>query len=269
MMGVRMPLNSVLTALWAPTLFPLAPSMLDDKTLQANLQKPTYNAASNIWGKPVSGKNKPTYRVPAGGALVAQPGKQSASSTKNLNHMLAPPLDSSSQPLVTSSTCCEIQVPDTLLDFFECDQGKIKTANGQRRSKLFWMFTCSYGRAERSCLDRAEVMKPLQPGEYAQVLIVRKEQRELYSRRFGGSYIIATLPEEMTVKYAELSEALTLDVTSGIGYARLFSQLLAHSLGLKHIWVRRHLCYSKSSYRYLESKTLSSHLCVLSLADAR
>ena len=231
--------------------------MLDDESLQEKLQKPTFNAAAHIWGpnsQLANVKKKPAaYLVPAVGKVVAQSGQLTVSSTIILNHTLSPTILS-----LISSTSCEIQVPESLKEFFVIEyqvpgsteapilKGEIKAANSKHDFKLFWMFTCSYNRAERSCLDRREVMQPLQPGQYAQVLVVRKEQRQFYSRRFGASHIIVTLPEEMTLRYGEISKdmrpCMRLKVTAGIGYARLFSQLLAHSLGLKHIWVRRDRC---------------------------
>ena len=71
-----------------------------------------------------------------------------------------------------------------------------------------------------------------------QLLVVRKGEREVYSRLHGGSYIIVTLPEKIRFTYKAGGVPLDLGVTTGrIGYARLFCQLLAHSLKLPEIWM--------------------------------
>ena len=71
--------------------------------------------------------------------------------------------------------------------------------------KLRCMFTCSYNRWERgknqAFLDRSLAMEPLQLWkDYAQVLIVRKDQVEKYMKDCGQDYIIVGLPASMNVQ---------------------------------------------------------------------
>ena len=77
--------------------------------------------------------------------------------------------------------------------------------------KLRCMFTCSYNRWERgkkqAFLDRSLAMEPLQLWkDYAQVLIVRKDQVINYMKHCGQHYIIVGLPESMDVQLKQGEE---------------------------------------------------------------
>ena len=82
-------------------------------------------------------------------------------------------------------------------------------------------------------------MQPLAPHiGYVQVLVVREAQREEYSKRYGDSYAIVALPDKINFSYFADRPPLNLKVEQGgIGYARLFCQLLAYSLKLQEIWM--------------------------------
>ena len=71
--------------------------------------------------------------------------------------------------------------------------GSLRAQNGL---KLRWMFTCSYNRSKpgknQAFLDRHRAMQPLELWkDYAQVLIVRKDQVSEYKVHCGKHYIIA------------------------------------------------------------------------------
>ena len=77
--------------------------------------------------------------------------------------------------------------------------------------KLRCMFTCSYNRWERgknqAFLDRSLAMEPLQLWQdYAQVLIVRKDQVKSYMEHCGKHYIIVGLPASMNVQLKQDEE---------------------------------------------------------------
>lgn len=104
-----------------------------------------------------------------------------------------------------------------------------------------WIFTCSYGGATKiTCrLNREHAMAPLQLKQYIQVLVVRDDDDlDGYRKVWGSSYIVAVLPKTMVVRYAKDALHQTLKVEVGrIGYARLFCQLFADSIGLEEIWM--------------------------------
>lgn len=77
--------------------------------------------------------------------------------------------------------------------------------------KLRCMFTCSYNRWEKgkkqAFLDRSLAMEPLQLWQdYAQVLIVRKDQVQSYMEHCGQHYIIVGLPASMNVQLKQDEE---------------------------------------------------------------
>ena len=82
-------------------------------------------------------------------------------------------------------------------------------------------------------------MQPLEPQTgYVQFLVVRESQREQYSKVYGQSYAIVALPDTLKFTYSAIGKPLNLTVEhGGIGYARLFCQLLAYSLDLPEIWM--------------------------------
>ena len=74
-------------------------------------------------------------------------------------------------------------------------------------------------------------------GEFQQVIVVRREHFERYCQVWAsvrrGRYVVA-LPDKMRNCLDGDNEWVSVK-ESGSGYARAFCQLLAHSLGLKHV----------------------------------
>lgn len=208
--------------------------MLDtDTTLAKQLTLKSFNAAAETWDKKVK-TAAPVFKVTSSSDFTAAPGAPKSGRTEELKHTLEPSDFSGS---LVEAVPCELHVPQTMKGLFEqVDEGHLQARMAQQN--ISWMFTCSYNRASSACLDREKAMSPLtSPHDYVQVLVVRKGQVEAYKSQCGGCYVIAALPEKMQFQY-EQDEPLDLDVTAGgIGYARLFCQLLAHSLGLHQIWM--------------------------------
>ena len=136
-------------------------------------------------------------------------------------------------------TECTIYVPKKMESMLCCTNDTVTAA----RLRVRWIFTCSYKRADKkSLLNRESAMSPLHPHEYAQVLIVRGDptEVELYRRRWcewAQQYIVVAMPNSMTVRYKDGESIELLADVCRIGFARLFSQLLASQLGLDEIWM--------------------------------
>jgi hypothetical protein len=118
-------------------------------------------------------------------------------------------------------------------------RAKKQQADGQ---PIIWVFTASYNRQSRGLLDRKNAFKLSRQFKgvspfFVQVLVVRKNKQngdpefETYKTKLGEDYVIFRLPDTFE------SQGKTVNVLNGIGYARLFSQLIAHELGLERIWM--------------------------------
>ena len=116
-----------------------------------------------------------------------------------------------------------------------------------RRWLLHWVFTPTYNRHSAApapaLLDR-EIA--LEGTGAVSVLIVRAgEQFRAYQADCGDRYIVIALPPRMDVTAVpSLDRGVWIDAvarpcaeTGGVGYARLFAQLLACHLGLGWIWM--------------------------------
>jgi len=206
--------------------------VLNDELVE-QLKRASSNAAAATWDKTL--KASPTVKVPpASDEFFAFHGALKGGPVNCVNHTIRCSLEKLA-PYLLEDVECEIHVPVSFGDIFDVLEEKSAV---EKEMLHRWVFTCSYNRAASACLDREKTMHPLQPSRhYVQVLVVRKNQVEAYASKYSGSYVIAALPERMAFQY-EPGKRLELDVKSGgIGYARLFCQLLAHSLGLREIWM--------------------------------
>lgn len=113
-----------------------------------------------------------------------------------------------------------------------------------------WVFTPSFcsadnGAADKKLLDRSrcKCYDTLSPWtDYVEVLVVRARQVAAYRELFGSSHIIVSLPGALEDSLEGVEHSDTL----GIGYARLFVQLLAYELELDAVWMlddNVDLCY--------------------------
>jgi hypothetical protein len=136
-------------------------------------------------------------------------------------------------------------LPDAARSWLPIDQEGNPHAWGKSSVHVRWIVTCSYNRyapgKTQALLNREKAMEPLNVWEdYAQVLIVRESELQGYHNYCGHHYIIVGMPEQLTVEYKCADDCSFYDVTSehgGIGYARLFAQLLVHSWGLNEVWM--------------------------------
>ena len=93
----------------------------------------------------------------------------------------------------SGSVTYDLVYPDEAKPLLQPGQagGSLRAQNGL---KLRWMFTCSYNRSKpgknQAFLDRHRAMQPLELWkDYAQVLIVRKDQVSEYKVHCGKHYI--------------------------------------------------------------------------------
>jgi hypothetical protein len=76
---------------------------------------------------------------------------------------------------------------------------------------------------------------------FVQVLVVRKNKQngdaefEVYKNQLSDDYVILKLPDYLDLSHTSVGKRVY--VSEGIGYARLFSQLIEHDLQLEHIWM--------------------------------
>jgi hypothetical protein len=208
---------------------------LNDEVVK-QLNHPSFNAAAAVWDKKAK-EASPTLKIPPGSeqffAFHGEPKR--GTSTKCVSHTI---YRSSFNSHLLEDVECKLYVPS--IPSLKAD-ASLSDLAAQKRD-LRWIFTCSYNRAKSACLDREKAMKlpddKVKQLDYVQVLVVREEQVEAYAAQCGGSYIIAALPQRICFQYESSGPQLELDVRQGkIGYARLFCQLLAHSLGLNEIWM--------------------------------
>lgn len=105
-----------------------------------------------------------------------------------------------------------------------------------------WIFTPTFvgmrngteSGAGDKLLAREEVLAPwVRWKDYVEVLIIRSSQLAQYETFYGSTHIIATLPDLIELNCGRICDP----DTGGIGYTRLYSQLLAHTLELKSIWL--------------------------------
>ena len=210
------------------------------------MQQPGFRAASAVWKMtemPAVGQKKPAI---TGSAVLAGPSPppRSVADRGQIEERSIPvaAADYGEGAALSKPFDCTLFIPHRM-------RSRV-TPDGKHDSdglKVRWMFTCSYGGAQKATirLNREPVMakgeSSLASGEYVQVLVLREEQASLdaYLREWGSEYIIAVMPKKMEVRYArDPSAARTLhDDVGGIGYARLFCQLLANELGLEEIWM--------------------------------
>jgi hypothetical protein len=74
--------------------------------------------------------------------------------------------------------------------------------------------------------------------DYGEVLLVRACQLQDYQRFYGGTHIIATMPDSMQYVDAQGLPGPVLSAKDhGCGYSRRFGQLLANYLGLQRVWM--------------------------------
>jgi hypothetical protein len=124
---------------------------------------------------------------------------------------------------------------------------------------IIWVLTPSYARHANSdktgLFDRHEVLSDCASDKvkFVQVLLVREVDNKgslefhEYRNYLGSSYVIVQMPEKMRLdklqnwpkegQEAAEREGEFADVSSGIGYARLFGQVLAHALGIDRVWM--------------------------------
>jgi hypothetical protein len=74
--------------------------------------------------------------------------------------------------------------------------------------------------------------------DYGEVLLVRACQLQDYQRFYGGTHIIAAMPDSMQYVDAKgLPGPVLYAADHGCGYSRRFGQLLASYLGLQRVWM--------------------------------
>jgi hypothetical protein len=74
--------------------------------------------------------------------------------------------------------------------------------------------------------------------DYGEVLLVRACQLQDYLRFYGGTHIIAAMPDSMQYVDAQgLPGPVLYAADHGCGYCRRFGQLLASYLGLQRVWM--------------------------------
>ena len=216
--------------------------VLDQSALAEQLMQPTLNAAKEAWDN--SAQSRTVINLSGMSSLVAVPGAPmfAGPAIEVISHSIkaTPPTSKG----LAEDLDCSLQVPTALRAVFRSKDADSHVACSD--GMLRWVFTCSYNRHASACLNREHVMQPLSGGapdsggiaRYVQVLVVREGQREDYSKRYGGSHVIVALPNTLRFRYMPGTPPLELcaDV-GGIGYARLFCQLLAYSMGLPEIWM--------------------------------
>ena len=73
--------------------------------------------------------------------------------------------------------------------------------------------------------------------DYAEFLIVRSSQFSDYQKLYGSTHVIASMPDSMNAPQ-ERGICMSCEVKDGgIGYSRLFVQLLANYLNLPAVWM--------------------------------
>ena len=194
---------------------------LDDR------QQPGYNAANSVWDNPVSSKGGQQVKCPPRSEMCARREPPESAGTNSFKTHVK---TLKSDKFLASDANYTLHVPQ----WMHLEQVQ------NEHLELRWIFTCSYGGASKdTCrLNRESAMEPLTRDQYVQVLVVRDDEyKDGYLQLWSSSYIIAVMPKEMHVKYAN-GEPLELSVKrGGIGYARLFCQLLASSLKRDEIWM--------------------------------
>lgn len=108
----------------------------------------------------------------------------------------------------------------------------------------YWMFTPSYiglSRLKDKLLDRTKCFPRCQAGkDFIEILVVRKNQYDLYCEHFRHSHIIVSMPEKMCIPLEERKQGYecVYEASVGrIGYARRFIQYFAECLELPAVWM--------------------------------
>ena len=109
-----------------------------------------------------------------------------------------------------------------------------------------WVFTPTYNRYNLSdprhppaLLDRSAAIDE----ECVQVLVVREGQLDEYAHVAGNAYVIVALPNHICMDGVEMRNITEQTGTTfkvdagGIGFARLFTQILSSMLGLQTVWM--------------------------------
>jgi hypothetical protein len=111
-----------------------------------------------------------------------------------------------------------------------------------------WIFTPSFfgGRdcgPEMKLLDRSAMFSRhnddglVRWKDFIEVLVVRKTQHDQYEALLGGTHIIMTLPECLERRGDDGGVSTYKVDEGGIGYARLYIQLIAQALKLPAVWM--------------------------------
>ena len=213
------------------------------------LQDANFNAANAVWNKPRPPSKAARHpKISPSTAMFARqrpPERDPAEGELTVRSFTIPPKRYGFGATLAKPAECRLHVPHfmrPMLPGVETGASTLKgAAPAGERAIRRWMFTCSWGGADRAHmrLNRAPAMAPLARSEYAQVLVVRHDaDLPGYVRNWGAQYLVVAMPATMTVQYSHADAPTELHVEVGrIGYARLFSQLLADALGLDEIWM--------------------------------
>ena len=157
---------------------------------------------------------------------------------------------SGTEVLMSVPTLCRFQpLLETLgLDYVNSGVGVFSE---KKETLKTWIFTPSSGRSRKAYLnfDYTMVDNNGNPVQYVHVIVVRSNEYEAYFREWGSTHAVVRLPHS-------LPEAEGIDPEEGgVGYARLFIQLMAAEFNLPAVFMLDDNILSCSEVQFLHNSS--------------
>jgi hypothetical protein len=127
----------------------------------------------------------------------------------------------------------KINFPERMRAYLQFDAEGAVNRLGKKAGTFFWIFNPSSGRSQKANLDYRACFD--EHHEYAQIIVVKSEEFESY-RHAWKNYdraMILSMPSSIRLKQMDLFKAQEM----GIGYSRLFIQLISRLLDLDFVWM--------------------------------